>query len=164
MEFSSTFKGFKPPYIFLTPQSHRQEDIYKGIQCSKLCQECACIQLKYNAVNINNIYCTEYGLPKNTHLTIFQNKTHECPKSHSNKHNWRSKCLFQIQVHGKDRISLYEQVPKEVLPTEYGGKAGSVTEHWGESKHHDKPETVQFHCRFISMRIANAPQNITNFE
>jgi len=27
--------------------------------------------------------------------------------------------------------SFYEQVPKEVLPTEYGGKAGSIAEHWG---------------------------------
>jgi hypothetical protein len=29
--------------------------------------------------------------------------------------------------------SFYEQVPKEVLPTEYGGTAGSVAEHWGQS-------------------------------
>jgi len=29
--------------------------------------------------------------------------------------------------------SFYEQVPKEVLPTEYGGEAGSVAENWGES-------------------------------
>jgi len=38
-----------------------------------------------------------------------------------------------MQVHGKDLTSFYKQVPKEVLPTEYGGKAGSVAEHWGES-------------------------------
>jgi len=29
-------------------------------------QEFACIELEYNALNINNIYCTECGLPKNT--------------------------------------------------------------------------------------------------
>jgi len=29
--------------------------------------------------------------------------------------------------------SFYEQVPKEVLPTEYGGEGGSVAENWGES-------------------------------
>jgi hypothetical protein len=40
-------------------------------------------------------------------------------------------CLFQIQVHGNDLTSFYEQVPKEVLPTEYGGKAGSIAENWG---------------------------------
>jgi hypothetical protein len=40
-------------------------------------------------------------------------------------------CLFQIQVHGSDWTSFYEKVPKEFLPTEYGGEAGSVAEHWG---------------------------------
>jgi len=39
-------------------------------------------------------------------------------------------CLFQIQVHGSDWTSFYEQVPKEILPTEYGGEVGSVAEHW----------------------------------
>jgi len=29
--------------------------------------------------------------------------------------------------------SFYEQVPKEVLPTEFGGEGGSVAENWGES-------------------------------
>jgi hypothetical protein len=28
--------------------------------------------------------------------------------------------------------SFYEQVPKEVLPTEHGGEAGSIAELWGE--------------------------------
>jgi len=41
--------------------------------------------------------------------------------------------FLQIQVHGSDWISLYEQVPKEVLPTEYGGNAGSIEENWGET-------------------------------
>jgi hypothetical protein len=27
--------------------------------------------------------------------------------------------------------SFYEKVPKEILPNEYGGEAGSVAEHWG---------------------------------
>ena len=40
--------------------------------------------------------------------------------------------LFQVQIHGSDWTSLYEQVPKEILPTEYGGNAGTVAEHWGE--------------------------------
>jgi len=52
--------------------------------------------------------------------------------------------MFQIQVHGDDWTSFYEQFPKECLPLEYGGKAGTVAEHWGESKHHDKNDTVQF--------------------
>jgi hypothetical protein len=56
--FTSTFKVFNPPYIFLTPHSDRQEGIYNGVQ------------LKYNAVNID-IYCTKYGLPKNTNLITF---------------------------------------------------------------------------------------------
>jgi len=30
--------------------------------------------------------------------------------------------------------SFYEQVPKKVLPTEYGGEGGSVAENWGESR------------------------------
>jgi hypothetical protein len=40
--------------------------------------------------------------------------------------------FIQIHVHGSDWASFYEQVPKEALPTEYGGKAGSVAEHWGK--------------------------------
>ena len=40
-------------------------------------------------------------------------------------------CLFQIHTHGSNWTSLHEQVPKEVLPTEYGGEAGSVQENWG---------------------------------
>jgi len=59
--------------------------------------------------------------------------------------------MFQIQVHGEDWTSFHEKVPKEVLPTDYGGEAGSVAEHWGESKRHDRNEIVQFYCRFISM-------------
>ena len=41
--------------------------------------------------------------------------------------------LSQIQVHGSDWTSFYEQVPKEILPREYGGAAGSVAEHWGKA-------------------------------
>jgi len=70
----------------------------------------------------------------NTNFTDIQNKTCEWQNSHFNKHTWRSICLFQIQVHSKDWTSLYEQVPNEVLPTDYGGKAGSVAEHWGETE------------------------------
>jgi len=44
-------------------------------------------------------------------------------------------CLFQIQVHGSDWTSFYEQVPKEILPNEYGGEAGSVAEIWGMADH-----------------------------
>jgi len=40
--------------------------------------------------------------------------------------------FLQIHVHGSDWTSLYEQVPKEILPTEYGGNAGSTEEHWGK--------------------------------
>jgi len=29
-------------------------------------------------------------------------------------------------------------------------KAGRIAEHWGESKHHDKNDIVQFYCWFIS--------------
>jgi len=46
--------------------------------------------------------------------------------------------MFQIQVHGDDWTSFYEQVPKENLPIEYGGKAGTVAEHWGETKYYKK--------------------------
>ena len=41
--------------------------------------------------------------------------------------------LFQIQVHGSDWTSFYEQVPKDIPPTEYGGEAGSVAEHCGKT-------------------------------
>jgi hypothetical protein len=40
--------------------------------------------------------------------------------------------LLQFQVHGSDLTLFYEQVPKEILPTELGGKAGSIAENWGE--------------------------------
>jgi hypothetical protein len=49
---------------------------------------------------------------------------------------------------------LYEQVPKECLPTEYGGNAGSVAEYWGESKHHDKHEKLH----------SKGTTNISDFE
>ena len=61
--------------------------------------------------------------------------------------------MFQIQLHGDDWTSFYEQVPKECLPNEYGGGAGTVAEHWGESKYYRKTEYLQFYCRFISMRL-----------
>jgi len=38
--------------------------------------------------------------------------------------------FLQVQVRGSDWTTLHEQVPKEILPTEYGGNAGSVAEHW----------------------------------
>jgi len=39
--------------------------------------------------------------------------------------------IFQIHVHGTAVEELHKHVPKECLPTEYGGHAGSVTKHWG---------------------------------
>jgi hypothetical protein len=42
----------------------------------------------------------------------------------------KKKLASKIQVHGDDWTSFYEQVPKECLPNEYGGKAGTVAEHW----------------------------------
>ena len=59
---------------------------------------------------------------------------------------------------------MYEQVPKECLPTEYGGNAGSVAEHWGESKYHDKIKILQYYWSSISVHVAIAPQKINNFE
>jgi len=46
----------------------------------------------------------------------------------------KTKLLQRIQVHGSDFTSLHEQVPKEILPTEYGGEAGSIAENWGRWK------------------------------
>jgi hypothetical protein len=40
--------------------------------------------------------------------------------------------LLQTHVHGRDLTSFHEHVPKEILPTEYGGEAGSIEENWGE--------------------------------
>lgn len=40
---------------------------------------------------------------------------------------------FQLYVHGYDLESLYKHVPKRLLPTEYGGEAGtipSLVEYW----------------------------------
>jgi hypothetical protein len=45
---------------------------------------------------------------------------------------YNKRSLLQIQVHGSDFTSFYEQVPKEILPTELGGEAGSIAENWGE--------------------------------
>jgi hypothetical protein len=39
--------------------------------------------------------------------------------------------MFQMHVHGSDLTSFYEQVPKEILPKDYGGKSGTVSENWG---------------------------------
>lgn len=36
--------------------------------------------------------------------------------------------LFQLHVHNKDYEALYKHVPKEILPTEYGGNGGSIKE------------------------------------
>jgi hypothetical protein len=75
-----------------------------------------------------------------------------------------------MHVHGNDLTSFYEQVPKEVLPTEYGGEAGSIAENWGESSEvfifydHETPEIIHFYSSFILIHIANRPQNITNVE
>jgi hypothetical protein len=41
--------------------------------------------------------------------------------------------MFQIHNHSSGFTSLHEQIPKEVLPTEYGGEAGSIRENWGIS-------------------------------
>ncbi|GFG39221.1 hypothetical protein Cfor_00122, partial [Coptotermes formosanus] len=46
----------------------------------------------------------------------------------------KSKLTERIYVHGSDLTSFYEQVPKESLPTEYGGNAGSVQENWDRWK------------------------------
>jgi hypothetical protein len=50
------------------------------------------------------------------------------------KRAFNPKFAAKIQVHGDDWTSFYEQVPKEVLPIEYGGKAGTVAEHWDHWK------------------------------
>ena len=68
----------------------------------------------------------------NTYLTVIQNKKKISIQTSTSKLDGPYAC-FQIQVHGSDWTSFYEQVPKEVLPTDYGGKDGSVAEHWGES-------------------------------
>jgi hypothetical protein len=39
--------------------------------------------------------------------------------------------MFQVHVHGTDLTSFYEKVPKKILPMEYGGDSGSVSEIWG---------------------------------
>jgi hypothetical protein len=40
--------------------------------------------------------------------------------------------LLQFHVHGSDLTTFYEHVPKEILPTEYGGEAGSIAENWSK--------------------------------
>jgi hypothetical protein len=40
--------------------------------------------------------------------------------------------FLQIHVHDSDLTAFYEQVPKKILPTEYGGEAGPTAEHWGQ--------------------------------
>lgn len=42
---------------------------------------------------------------------------------------------FQLFVHGYNLESLYKHVPKRLLPSEYGGNAGSIDQliaHWTE--------------------------------
>jgi hypothetical protein len=52
--------------------------------------------------------------------------------------------LFQLHVHGSDFTSLYEQVPKEILPTEYGGESGSLQENWGMVKNNRISKNMNF--------------------
>lgn len=35
---------------------------------------------------------------------------------------------FQVFVHNEDMEALYKFVPKDILPTEYGGNGGSIPE------------------------------------
>jgi hypothetical protein len=37
-----------------------------------------------------------------------------------------------MYIHNDDLTSLREQVPKECLPKEYGGEAGSIQENWSK--------------------------------
>lgn len=37
-----------------------------------------------------------------------------------------STVLHQIHIHGSDLESLHKEVPKEILPAEYGGTNGTV--------------------------------------
>ena len=71
--------------------------------------------------------------------------------------------MFQIQVHGDDWTSFYEQVPKENLPIEYGGKAGTVAEHWGETKYYKKNWNFTILLQVHFNAFENAPHYITNF-
>lgn len=43
---------------------------------------------------------------------------------------FKSKLVARIHVHGTDLHDFHRHVPKGCLPTEYGGYAGSVQEHW----------------------------------
>ncbi|KAJ9583063.1 hypothetical protein L9F63_022585 [Diploptera punctata] len=43
----------------------------------------------------------------------------------------KTKLASRIQVHSGDMAKFYKQVPKEILPAEYGGEAGSVLHLWG---------------------------------
>ena len=42
---------------------------------------------------------------------------------------------LQIQVHSGDMEEFYKQVPKHILPEEYGGNAGRVLHLWGKVHH-----------------------------
>lgn len=43
----------------------------------------------------------------------------------------KTKLVERFHVYGQDLTEFYRRVPRELLPTEYGGNAGSITEHWG---------------------------------
>ena len=60
--------------------------------------------------------------------------------------------LTQVHIHGSDMESLYKQVPREMLPVEYGGTNGTV-----EEIKSTRPALIHIHRRIIaeSLSIAN---------
>lgn len=63
--------------------------------------------------------------------------------------------MLQLYVHNKNYEAMYKYIPKDVLPTEYGGNGGSVKDNIGRYYkiivHTISPKTY-FRCLGVSLK------------
>jgi len=76
-------------------------------------------------------------------------------------------CFFlpQVHVHRKGSDNLLKIIPARILPTEYGGEAGPLLDHWGKdrnvlslpSPHSHRLWSIIFRSKFASLLLLSIP-------